>query len=186
MPKKAITWENCIIYKIWNEEDFYIGSTTDFATRKSNHKSDCNNEKTRRYNLKLYQTIREKGGWDAWQMIPLEEYKECKSPTEAMIREEYWRVKTNANLNTIRAYRSEEIKKEENNAYNNAYQKANKVEIAEKSRANYEKNKVEIAEKQRAYREKNKVEIAEKRKANKDKINEKAREKYQENKKKQC
>ena len=168
MPRKAITWENCIIYKLWHEDDFYIGSTTDFASRKSNHKSDCNNEKTRNYNSKLYETIRSKGGWDAWQMIPLEEYRDCKNQTEARIREEEWRVKTNANLNIIRAYRSDEVIKELSKLrkeIDKRYREANKDKINEKQRAIYEANKDKIAEKKRAYREANNEKIAEKKRA---------------------
>ena len=134
MPKKPIEWSKCIIYKIWKDDDFYIGSTTDLASRKSSHKSISNNEKSERYNLKIYQTIREKGGWDSWQMIPLEEYTECQSKIQAIIREEEWRVKVNANLNSKRAYISKDIFKEEGLLRDKKYREKHKEQISEKKK----------------------------------------------------
>ena len=106
MPKKPIDFSKTIIYKISKDDDFYVGSTTDFATRKSHHKSACNNEKGKEYNLKIYRTIRERGGWNEWQMTPLEEYTDCQNKIQARIREEEWRVKLNASLNMRKAYRN--------------------------------------------------------------------------------
>lgn len=66
MPRKPIEWNKCIIYKIWKDDDFYVGSTTNFANRKRNHKIlVIMKSKYKDYNLKIYQTIREKGGWIA-------------------------------------------------------------------------------------------------------------------------
>jgi len=45
----------------------YIGSTTDFDKRKSHHKDAYNKEKT----YKLYQFIRENGGWDNFDMVKI-------------------------------------------------------------------------------------------------------------------
>lgn len=104
MPLKPIDFSKTIIYKIWKDDDFYVGSTTDFASRKHRHKSNCSNEKSHHYNLKVYQTIRDKGGWDTWEMIPLEEYVDCQNKTQARIREEEWCVKLNASLNMKKAY----------------------------------------------------------------------------------
>ena len=50
------------IYKIACNDttvtEFYIGSTTNVRVRKNKHKSDCNNENGKHYNLKIYQTIK--------------------------------------------------------------------------------------------------------------------------------
>ena len=129
MPLKAIDFSKTIIYKIWKDDDFYVGSTTDFASRKSKHKSACNSETGHHYNYKLYQTIRDKGGWDAWEMTPLEEYVECKSKTQTRIREEEWRVKLNASLNSQKAFGAETIQE-----YNKQYQQNHKEELAVKKK----------------------------------------------------
>jgi hypothetical protein len=158
MPMKQIEWSKCIIYKIWKDDDFYVGSTTDLASRKSSHKSISNNEKSERYNLKIYQTIREKGGWVAWEMTPLEEYKECKSQIEARIREEEWRVKLNAQLNMQRAHRSEENAKEDQILRDKKY---------------YDKHRDERIEKKKIYNHKHKEKIQKYLQDNADKINKK-------------
>jgi hypothetical protein len=121
MPLKAIDFSKTIIYKIWKDDDFYVGSTTDFASRKSRHKHNSNNEKSHNYNFKLYQIIREKGGWNEWQMTPLEEYVECQNKTQARIREEKWRIELNASLNTIKAFITKETRQEYQKQYYKQY-----------------------------------------------------------------
>jgi len=138
MPRKPIEWSKCIIYKIWKDDDFYIGSTTDFTNRKRGHKCSCNSEKDKAYNFKIYQTIREKGGWNAWQMTPLEEYKECKSQIEARIREEEWRVKLNAQLNMRKAFGEETIQE-----YNKQWYQEHKEERLEYKKQWYQEHKEE-------------------------------------------
>ena len=77
MPKESMDYSKCIIYKIQhinNDELLYVGHTTNFNKRKYNHKSSVNNEKGNLYNLKLYQMIRENGGWDNFNMIVIKEF----------------------------------------------------------------------------------------------------------------
>ena len=89
MPKVSMDYSKCSMYKIEHIENtnlVYIGHTTNFNKRKSKHKSVCNNEKSRQHNCKLYQMIREHGGWDAFKMIEVEKYP-CKDKQEAERRE---------------------------------------------------------------------------------------------------
>jgi hypothetical protein len=64
---------NIVIYKIiCNNSDItniYIGRTSNFKRRKNVHKSRCNDENNKCYNLKIYRIIREHGGFDNWSMI---------------------------------------------------------------------------------------------------------------------
>ena len=95
MPRLPIDYSNTIIYKLVHKEDYdnaniYIGSTTDFVTRKNSHKSTCIYEKQTNYNNKKYQYIRENGGWNCFNMIEVEKYP-CNDKREAEAREEYWR-----------------------------------------------------------------------------------------------
>ena len=48
--------------------DCYIGSTTDMYNREKNHRNKWNDINYRSYNYKLYQFIRENGGWENWEM----------------------------------------------------------------------------------------------------------------------
>jgi hypothetical protein len=69
----------------------YVGSTKNFRTRKFQHKSRCYYEKDiKRFNLSVYKFIRENGGWDAFQMNPIEEI-EVEYKTLARIKEQFWK-----------------------------------------------------------------------------------------------
>ena len=116
MPRLPINYSKTVIYKLVHKEDYdndnvYIGSTTDFRKRKTTHKSYCNNEKNKTYNDKKYQYIRANGGWENWNMIEVEKYP-CNDKREAEKREEYYRAFFNANLNSIKAFRTKEQNKE--------------------------------------------------------------------------
>lgn len=109
-----------IMYRISIGDFTYIGSTKDFKQRKRNHKSDCNKKE-----LKVYQIIREQGGWDKCEMVPIEEI-ECESKLDALMREEHWRMYHHANMNVNRAYITEEQKMEQHKKWSKAHHDANK------------------------------------------------------------
>ena len=98
----------------------YIGSTKDFSRRKYEHKSNCNNENCREYNIKLYKTIRDNGNWDNWQMICIAQ-EECQTNTQAVIIEERYRLELNGNMNNRRCYITEEQRKEYDKEYRKKY-----------------------------------------------------------------
>ncbi len=68
MPRKAIDYRKVIIYKlVCNDlsiKDLYVGHTTDFTNRKKSHKDRCIHPNNPKYNLKVYQIMRENGSWD--------------------------------------------------------------------------------------------------------------------------
>jgi hypothetical protein len=128
------------IYKICCDdcpEFVYVGSTKAFRERKRRHKSRVNTSRKE----KLYNTIRENGGWDNWRMVIIEDCGEI-SFTEARIKEEEHRAKLNANLNMVKCYQTEEGYKERKKESDKEY---------------YENNK----DKKQEYREKNKEKIME-------------------------
>ena len=103
MPRTPIDYSKTLIYKLVHKDDFenedvYVGSTTDFRRRKNNHKTRCNNPTTKGYNYKVYQNIRENGGWDEWVMIEIEKFP-CKDKREVNARERYWCEFYKSNLN---------------------------------------------------------------------------------------
>ena len=149
-----------VFYKIVCDElpeYIYIGSTVHFIKRKSQHKGTCNNPDDKNYKCKLYQTIRENGGWDRWNMKVIDEAKQL-TLTEARIKEEMLRKEYNGNLNMHRAHRSVEDVKE----INKKNHEKNKEFILEKKKKYYELNKEALLEKQKEYHEKNKKIILEK------------------------
>jgi hypothetical protein len=148
-----------IIYKIQINDYIYIGSTKQFAIRKSQHKRNCNNGK----NVLVYNTIRENGGWLCCTMVPIREV-EVETILQARIIEEEERVKYNAQMNTNRSYRTEE----EHIAY-----------VKEKNARYHEANKEHIAENHKKWREANKEHIAEYDKKNKEKRAECDKKRYE-------
>ena len=190
MPRLPIDYSKTIIYKIvcndLNITDIYVGSTTDFIRRKWQHKSSCNNEKSKKYNRKVYQTIRQNGGWENFTMVEIEKYP-CIDSNEAHIRERYYLELLNANLNI-------KIPSRTTKEYKQKYGEVNKDKIAERKKKYREANKEKIKqyyvdnkEKRKQYREANKEKIAEQKKkyneANKEKIAEQTK-KYRESKNK--
>ena len=183
MPKLPTDYLKTIIYKFTcldkTIEYTYVGSTTNFTQRKRQHKSDCNNEKGKKYYFKLYSTIRENGNWENWTMVQIEEYP-CNNNREAECREEYWRVELNSQLNMRQAFTTKEErneqykqyrenlsqeKKEEKNQYNRKYREEHKEELKEQQKQYYEEHREanKEANRQRAkeYYEKHKEEIKE-------------------------
>jgi hypothetical protein len=161
MPKTPIDYSKTLIYKLVKNDDFnnaniYIGSTTDFTRRKTAHKTTCNNEKSKSYNLKKYQYIRGNGGWDNWIMVEIEKHP-CNDGNEARAREEYWRSHFNAQLNSVRAFITDEQKKEEMKEYNEQH----KDKILEQKKEYYETHKSKIIEQVKERYEANKEKILE-------------------------
>jgi len=70
MPKIPVDYSKTIIYRIEHIDDdslVYVGHTTNWDNRKCKHKDTCNNVKSKYYHLKVYQMIRENGGWNSFK-----------------------------------------------------------------------------------------------------------------------
>ena len=104
MPKTEIDYSNTIIYKITckdsNVKDVYVGHTTNFVQRKYAHKQSCINDKSPNYNCKLYEVIRNNGGWVNWKMEIIN-FFECYDHYEARKKEQEYFISLNATLNSI-------------------------------------------------------------------------------------
>jgi hypothetical protein len=185
-------YQNAIIYKLKHNEDYddlniYIGSTCNFKHRKNCHKTTCNNENTRFYNIKVYQFIRDNGGWDEWVMIPIEQYS-CNNKKELQIKERYHidllRPTLNKQIPTRTKKQYAENNKEKLAEYSKEWRENNKEKINEQRKEYREANKEKIAERNKKYRENNKEKIKERYENNKEKINKKIKEYREANKKK--
>ena len=113
MPSKPIDYTKTHFYKIVCKDtditECYVGHTTDFSKRKSQHKRMTTNENDRHYDIYLYQFIRENGGWDNWEMINIET-RSCKDSLEAKTIERECTEKLQANLNRVKAVETQEEK----------------------------------------------------------------------------
>ena len=99
----------CIMYKIYSKDKkyIYIGSTKNLKKRINKHKSNCHNTNDiKKYNLKVYKTIRENGGWNEFIIEKIEEIY-CNK-INAFIRETELMKLFNSNLNSINAYATKE------------------------------------------------------------------------------
>ena len=144
-------------------QDCYIGSTEDVRMRRMQHKSSCNNENSKNYNLKVYQFIRANGGWDNFEMVQIGSVWNKATKSLVEIEQDY--IDTyKSNLNCKRAYTSEEQKKEYNNQQKKEYYQKNKNKICELMKVYRHKNKNKISEKFKAYRINNRYKISERKK----------------------
>tara|TARA_R100000655_G_C2952158_1_gene187467 strand:+ start:173 stop:718 length:546 start_codon:yes stop_codon:yes gene_type:complete len=131
---------SCINQELCKEK--YVGSTDDEYRRKKEHKNVCNNPNARDYNFKVYQTIRENGGWENWKFEIIEVCDDTINTKKlAREREEFWRKTLNATLNSQRAFLTEEEKKE----YQAQYYQEHKEEKAVYGAQHYQDNREKIA-----------------------------------------
>ena len=110
MPQTKIDYSKTIIYKIQHIENLellYVGHTTNYEKRKSQHK--CNSKSVNQ-TLKLYLTIRKNGGWDMFKMTPVKEIA-CTGRYTALIEEDKVMTELKSTLNTIRSAISVEERK---------------------------------------------------------------------------
>ena len=76
-------------------DDVYVGHTTNFERRYVSHEQSSMISE-----LKVYQFIREHGGWSNWVMDILCEVC-CKSRGDAALEEMYWYYKLRPTLNSV-------------------------------------------------------------------------------------
>jgi len=191
MPKNAIDYSNCVIYKICCKDPTvtyeYYGHTTNETKRKQAHKGGCNNENNFHYNQLVYKTMRENGGWENWDFIVIENYP-CENVNEARLRERYWIELKQSQLNVNIPTRTRE-----------EYKRNNRKQIREQGRQYYYKNiedfvqyreehKDQIKEYQVKYREEHKDQISQQKKQyreeNVEQVRERKKRYYEQNKEK--
>jgi len=116
----------CIVCKDSNVQEVYVGSTDNLEKRIIKHKSHCNNKNAKKYNYKVYQFIREHGGFDNWKFLWLEMFKTDDNIFLRQLEQNYINTfPEELLLNSQRAFgldieRRKETKKEYNQKYNQA------------------------------------------------------------------
>jgi len=89
-----------VIYKICCKDtsitECYVGSTTQLIKRRYHHKKMCKDGKP----IRVYNFIRESGGWDNWEVVPIEE-SAFETKTQMLLRERYWKEELSASLNMV-------------------------------------------------------------------------------------
>ena len=105
-------------YKICSldNEYIYIGSTIDFKKRMQKHKSNCNTPNSKKFNYKLYKTIREHNGFENF-IFDIIESINTDDKLIVLKREQELMIKYNSNLNMIRSFVSDIEKKQQKIQY---------------------------------------------------------------------
>jgi len=142
-------YQNSVIYKIECNDtkikECYIGSTVEFVKRRYRHKHNCKES-----NLKVYQFIRENGGWENWTMKSIINYP-CNSKNELIIKEQEILKLYDNTLNLRSAYASIEDKIEYHKQYNKQYYNDNVEKLNKKSRQYHIDNAEKIKEQKKQY-----------------------------------
>ena len=158
-----VNYQEALIYKIAHRYSpyVYIGSTCNFSRRKAHHKSSCNNEKMKNYNNKVYQTIREMGGWDNFEMVLVAKCP-CNDKMELHAKEFEYQQLFDVNMNTYSATSGIDPSDPE---YMKKYYEKHREEKCEKYRENrkkyYEKNREKMREDNKKYYEKHREKMRE-------------------------
>jgi len=144
-------YSKSLIYKLEckdpNITEIYVGATTSFYDRKSNHKMKCINKDGKfEWNTPVYCFMRLHGGWDNWNMLVIEEIN----------------VKNKRELNKYEAKYIRELKAELNHEIPQDIEEG--LGKKEWGRQYKQDNREIILEKQKKYREENRVQIREKAK----------------------
>ena len=112
MPRHASDYSKCLMYKFvckdLSVKDLYVGQTTIWGARRRRHKGMYNDIECK---YKIYECMRQTGGWDNWDMILIEAYP-CNNDLEASARERFLMESLNANLNSKRPMVTAEEKRE--------------------------------------------------------------------------
>ena len=156
MPKLPMDYSKTIIYKIEHIENdnlVYVGHTTNWDKRKSAHKFNCNNANSSKYNLKIYQMIRENGGWNMFRMIEIEKFP-CIDKRGAEKRECEVMKELKSSMNTYRSCITNEELKELKRKCDEDYREKNKLSIKARDKEYRENNKDKIKEYRDKYKEK--------------------------------
>jgi len=124
-----------------NIDEIYIGSTEDFKERIIQHKTRYNCG----FKLKVYEFIRANGGLSNWDIIPIEEIDFPISKLELRQYEQGYLDKYKPQLNSIRAYSSEEQQKEQKKENSKEWRTNNREEISIQKKEYNEKNKEKIS-----------------------------------------
>lgn len=120
MSRTETDYSNTLIYKIYCKDpainDIYVGHTTNFVQRKFSHKQGAQHSSN-----KLYDTIRNNGGWANWKM-EIVAFFDCQDLREARQKEQEFFLSCKATLNSIEPFpttkevviKKPQVKKEKN------------------------------------------------------------------------
>lgn len=150
-----------IKHKTCDDKKVYVGSTINLKQRINQHRKNCNNKKNKNYKNKLYQYLRENGGFNQYEFIILECYV-YNFKRELLCKEDDYIKMYDNNLNQLRAYLSDEEHKNRHKKYREENKDKLKEKNKKQNKKKYEKYAEKYKEEARKYREENKDKLKEK------------------------
>jgi len=122
MAPLKIDYTKAVVYKIVCRDPLvtekYVGSTTNLIKRRSGHKTLCNSPKSKDYNYFVYQFIRDHGGFDNFEVVPVEYVSDCLNGDMLRARERFWFESLHAELNKYVPSRTIKQWREDNREHN--------------------------------------------------------------------
>lgn len=170
---RATDFSNCYIYHIVDSDKVihYVGSTSNMNSRKSKHKYNCSHEHCEHYHFDIYQYIRNNGGWNEFEVVPIRKIENISNKTDLRIAEREEMEKFTGLKNMRGSYLSTEEQLEQKRESTKIWRKQNPEKNAEhqrqwrqnnpekkseSSKKWYEANKEKVMDYQRKYREQKK------------------------------
>ena len=136
-----MNYEKACIYKICCKDvsvkDEYIGSTTNEVQRRYLHKKRCSDPKDKGHNFRVYQFIREHGGWDNWELVVIADNLGCTTSRALLFKEREYIEARGATLNSKSPVSTDDDKK----MYTIMYNDLNREKINEHMKALYRERK---------------------------------------------
>jgi hypothetical protein len=132
----------------------YVGHTTNWVRRQQSHKHGSIYT-----DLKVYNCIRDNGGWENWEMVFIQDYP-CKNKREAEKRERELIEELKAELNCNRPF----VSVDENKDVIKEWYIKNKTEKLRKNKENYIKTREHVRERHKKNYQDNKQKVLERTK----------------------
>jgi len=162
---RATDYSNCYIYHIVDKENIvhYVGSTSNMNSRRSKHKYNCRTEKSKEYNFDIYRYIRDHGGFENFEIVPIRKIENISNKTDLRIAERSEMEKFSGLKNMIGSYLSDEERVIQHAELCKKWIKQHPEKNAEHQRQWRQNNPEKVAENNRKYRENNREKLNEKR-----------------------
>jgi hypothetical protein len=136
-------------YKIYKDDFCYIGSTTNLKKRQNGHKNRCTNENSKCYNLKLYKTIRENGGWECFTFELIKQFDNLTKQEARVIEQVY--INEFGNMNSLNSYITQQQLIELKYKCSKQYRLNNQEELKQSKHQYYLNNQEKLKEQQNQY-----------------------------------
>ena len=113
---------------------YYVGSTLNtFSQRRTKHKYCCNNNKCKSYNHYKYVYIRSNGGWNNFKMTIIDRVI-VETEDELRIIEQDWIDTIKPNLNSHKAYATDDDRKIQKDKADKIYKSKHRLDINNKAK----------------------------------------------------